>query len=509
MRPLLLLLCVYSVWGRSTDQKILLAQGQAAVVYTDEMLKSTSVPLAFTGAGGSVVDWRIATRGQERLLRVSNTPSGALVLGPDESNPLGGRWRYTAVTNYSLLLSNNRRTWSPRAKLTSFYCSPSSPYFCALGASSDGYEVVLDLAHGRGALPPALYYSLTQPGAGCSDVLTMPICPSDIAPHFSMNINAEEIRMGSSYWRTRYAQFEIDGWTGVVVASLANPVPEGYQTAGQILGILVMVILYGVCFATNPLAPSYSTEILSKDEPGRINKRISIGSYVVLPCAVVGILLAWIADAGYGPPDPVLLGPELQTFLILLTVYVIAQIVLLVVLIALDEFCVGLGKGSASWSYSTTRDRAWLRSLALGTSIAATATLFFYPAVVDADAAGDRLILWILIIPLGITIVHGWYHLPRLFIPLDEPAWAMYTAGAYQFVVVGGWMASIWWFFLQPTIGVSSAYFDASIDLLSGVLLTLLATALTIFLVALESEAAFTRRLWPTPPAPAPGTKSL
>jgi len=508
MKILLLLACVLArVAGRSSDQVILLAQGQTGSVYTESMLKSTTIPLVLTG-GGSLRDLHIWSRGQPRSLR---TAGPGFVVGADASNPLGPRWRYQTLSNFSLTLSNTPRAWHGRATVTPFQCAPSSPYFCDLGmaqfalaGTSVTYRVVVDLTRLRGALPPLLFYVLSRgadvlPGgalrtalpASCVNAGGLSLCSSDVGPHFSMSNDTSTVVVGSTLWRSRFAQFEVDAWTGVVRAASANPIPDGYQTAGLIIGFLVLLFPYGFAFATNPEAASYMTEFTNPQREGHINKRLAIASWAVLPLALAGGVIAWITDLGYGPPDAALLGPELETFLILLSVFVAAQLVPLVVLILLDEFHIGRGH---EWSYTTPRPRLWLRSITLATTAAGTAALFFYPAVLDGDAGGDRMILLLLLFPLGITVVHGFYHLPGLMI-FSTNAWA-YAAGAYEILVVLGWTASIYWFFLAPTISVSSAYFGTAIDLLSAVLIVALVAALSIVLVPSEVAIAVQQLVW-------------
>lgn len=497
MLALLLVICLAVLAGaQSSDQTLLLAQGQAAVVYTENLLKSSTIPLVFAGASDAVHDVKLRSRGQHRSLRVGG-PAG-ITIGADTGNPLGPRWRYQTVSNFSLTLSNTPREWHRRTRVTLFFCQPSSPYFCDLGSfnmslsgRSATYDIVVDLTRQRGLLPPLLFDTIAKRGQ-CAEPGGVLICPADIAPHFGMGNDSSIASIGATFWRSRYAQFEIDAWTGVVRAASANPIPEGYQTAGLVLGFFTLIFLYGLAFATNPEAGSYSTEFTDPTREPRINKRLSIGSWCAPLVALVAGTLAWVAATTFGPPDAALLGPQLETFLILLTVFAGAQLVALGVLVILDEF--NTSRTGREWSYPTSRPRAWLRSMALGTSAAAIATIFFYPAVLDADAGGDRMILYILLIPLGLTIVHGIYHLPALFV-FAESAWD-YVGAGYELLLMLGWLASIYWFYLAPTISVSSAYFDTSIDFLAATLLYALTAGLSIVLVIFEVVVAL------SPPAP-------
>ena len=503
---MVVLLLVSWAGGRSSDQVILLAQGQTATVYTESLLKSVTMPIVLSGGGAALRDVRLWSRGQGRNLRVGG--DDGLLVGADASNPLGPRWRYQTLSNYSLTLSNEARAWHGRASVDTFQCAPSSPYFCDLGLSKmtladtpATYRVVIDLTRHRGALPPLLFYVLSRgvdllPGAAlkpqlpasCVNAGGLQLCSSDVSPHFAMSEESTTIVIGSTLWRSRYAQMELDAWTGVLRAASANPIPEGYQTAGLILGFLVLLFPYGFAFATNPEAASYTSEFENPRRDARINKRLSIASWAVILLALAAGAIAWIADRGYGPPDAALLGPELETFLILLTVFVGAQLIPLVVLILLDEFHAGRG---SEWSYTTLRPRLWLRSIALGTATAGVAALFFYPAVLDADAGGDRMILFLLLFPLGITVVHGFYHIPGLMI-FSESAWA-YVAGVYETVVVLGWTVSIYWFYLAPSVSVSSPYFGTAVDLLSGTLVVALVAALSVALVPMEISIVIAR----------------
>ncbi len=476
--------------AQSSDQTLLLAQGQAAVVYTENMLKSATIPLVFAGTQDIVHDVKLRSRGVHRSLRVGG-PAG-ITIGADAGNPLGPRWRYQTLSNFSLTLSNTPRDWHRRTRVTLFFCQPSSHYFCDLGPfnlSLSGrlatYSVVIDLTRQRGLLPPLLFDTIAKRGE-CAEPGGVLICPADIAPHFGMGNDSTVASIGTTFWRSRYAQFEIDGWTGVIRAASANPIPEGFQTAGLVLGFFTLLFLYGLAFATNPDAGSYSNEFT---DPGRkvfINRRIAIGSWCAPLVAVIAGTLAWVAATSFGPPDAALLGPELETFLILLTVFTGAQLIPLGVLIILDEF--DPGRTGREWTYPTSRPRAWMRSMALGTSAAAIATIFFYPAVLDADAGGDRMILYILLIPLGLTLIHGIYHLPALFV-FAERSWD-YVGAGYELLVMLGWLASIYWFYLAPTISVSSAYFDTTIDFLAATLLYALTAGLTLVLVIFEVVVA-------------------
>lgn len=491
----LLLSCLLwtGVRGQSSDQTLLLAQGQTAVVYTESLLKSSSIPLVFSGASDRVHDVKIWSRGQQRTFRVSG--AAGVTLGADSGNPIGPRWRYQTVSNFSLTLSNTPRDWHRHTKVTLLYCQPSSPYFCDLGAfnfSLSGrlatYDVVVDLTRQRGLLPPLLFDTIARAGGGCVNLGGLGVCPADIAPHFGMGNDTTVASVGATYWRSRYAQFEIDGWTGVIRAASANPIPDGYQTAGLILGFFVLLFLYGLAFATNPDAGSYANEFANPLRDVHVNKRLSIASWCAPIVAIVAGTLAWIADTSFGPPDAALLGPELETFLILLTMFAGAQLILLVVLIIMDEF--NMSRTGREWSYTTSRARLWLRSVALGTSAAAIAAIFFYPAVLDADAGGDRMILYILLIPLGLTVIHGIYHLPALFVFAEH--WGHYAGAVYELLLLLGWLASIYWFYLAPTISVSSAYFDTAVDFLAATLLYALVAGLSIVLVIVEVSVALT-----------------
>jgi hypothetical protein len=497
MRTSALLGVVVLLWlatahAQSSDQTLLLAQGQAAIVYTENLFKSTSIPLVFAGVNDAVHDVKLWSRGQPRSLRVGGTTG--ITIGADAANPLGPRWRYQTLSNFSLTLSNTPRAWHTRTRVTTFYCQPSSPYFCdlgdfnfSLGGRDAVYDVVVDLTRQRGLLPPLLFDTIAKRGI-CVDTAGLLLCPADIPPHFGMGNDSTIASIGATFWRSRYAQFEIDGWTGIIRAASANPIPEGLQTAGLIIGFFVLLFLYGLAFATNPDAASYSNEFgPAPREPG-INKRISIGSWSAVPVAIVAGILAWVAATRYGPPDAALLGPQLETFLILLTVFAGAQLVLLVVLIILDEF--NSARSGREWNYPTTRSRMWLRCVALGTSAAAIAAIFFFPAVLDADAGGDRMILYILLIPLGLTVIHGIYHLPGLFIFAENAG--DYAGAVFELLLALGWLASIYWFYLAPTISVSSAYFNTAIDFLAATLLYALVAALSIVLVIFEVAVAVT-----------------
>jgi hypothetical protein len=474
----------------SSDQRMIVQQGAGVLVYEEAMLKARVVPLVLQGGAGVRSDWRIQTLGEPRRLHVGlNETGGGLLISADARNTLGTRWRYTLVTNYSVALSNSPTTWHARARLTRLQCNAISTAFCEW--TSGNYSMAVDPTSKRGSLPASLYASIRDSNT-CVGQAPFTVCKSDLSKHFAMS-STTSVVLGASYWNSRVSAFEIDAWTGVVTIADVSAPPLGLQIAGQVLAILTLLLGYGLLWATNKeSAISYSTALLLAQPPRlaqwQANVRLTIASWVAIPCVATGLALAWVAATVYGPPQPALTGPNLDVFLYLLTAYVCGQLLVDVVLIVLAEFCDHRRGTITTWRYAIHMDHAWLRSLSVGTAILGSTVLMLYPTVLGAAASADRLVLYFTLVPVGATLFHHYHALPALFAQMRRTV--TYIGSVFELALGVGLTVATYWFYLAPTINVTSAYFDESVNLMAASLATGLVVMLAVAVAASEDDVA-------------------
>ena len=502
----LLLIVVVAVAGSSTDQRFILSQGgQFVLVYEETMLRSRSVPLVLGGGDATQLsDWRITTKGTDRRLLVSSTAgnNATLVISADARNMLGARWRYVRMANnLSLVLSNTPwPTWPATARR--FQCAPlSDQYFCDLGnvtlANGEVLSVVVDPTQLRGSLPPRLFHLLTH---ACVTLTPLPItlCGSDVASYFNMD-HAERIVIGGALWRARYAQLELDHTTGIItVADVVAP-PYGLQMTGVALAVVVWLLAYGLLWATNAESGiTYSTHLLKGGEAtGRwtANVRLNIASWLTIPAAITGLSIAWVAQGQYAPSLadlPPLAGPNLELFLIFLTIYSSVHLVVVAVLIGAAEFCT---ERDESWRYDISTDHAWLRNMAVACALISDGILLCYPSILAAGSSGERMILYLLIVPIGVSVFTGWLFLPALFALRRKEAmyhsW-WWIGAALELVVTLGWTAAVQWYYLQPVLNASSAYFSDAMEMIAASILVGIVTLLALTVAIIDFDVGVT-----------------
>jgi hypothetical protein len=495
MTPLVLLcvLVALAYASVSSDQRIIVQQGAGILVYEEQMLKARVVPLVLQGGAGTRHDWRMQSLGEQRRMLLGVNASGGFLISADSRNILGPRWRYVQMNNYTLTLSNARSQWHPRARLWRIQCNPVSNAFCEFSSIGGNYSVAVDPTTKRGVLPASLYASIRDTNTCLQLTPNWAVCKADLAKHFAMASTAGEVVLGSSYWHSRVGPYEIDAWSGVVTVADVTAPPLGLQIAGQVLAILTLLLAYGLLWATNTeSAISYSTALLLSQTPRhsqwKANVRLTIASWIAIPCVLTGLTLAWVADTSYGPALPALTGPNLDVFLYLLTAYVGAQLIVTIVLIALAEFCDQRRGALTNWRYKIHMDHAWLRSLSTGTAILGSTVLMLYPTLLGAAVSADRLVLYFTLVPLGATIFHHFFAMPALFAQVRRPV--TYFGSVFELILGVGLVVAVYWFYLAPTINVTSAYFDEAVNLMAASLAVGLLVILAVAVAAIEDDVA-------------------
>lgn len=395
--PVLLLLLVNVSGAATGPQRFVLRAGDAAAtgqllaqIYTEEKRRAVDLALQFgaemTGNGSLL----FSSHGQRRTLALVDAARPALGMRVSPANALWARWRWAQWTNMTLTLRNQRSARAAAAQAAAqaiFQCGSSErAAFCdagdyALDASAAAslpaevrdarYRVVIDPDRRRGALPPSLYFLLTNgrgvrhggasAGAGHNITLSMALathcvtlvprvagatplrlCDSDVAAgYFSLQGaaagspgtgSATELRIGGDYWRATFAAVEVDGWAGTVSAVYAPASVDALavQICGAVAGALTLLVVYGR-WAASPETLSAglflwqaAADTRARRKAGRtgtnlvwrVDFRLVIGSGLLLVSAVSGTTLAWLAVAA---PDAVV-PPDGPDFLVLVSV---------------------------------------------------------------------------------------------------------------------------------------------------------------------------------------------
>lgn len=541
-----------------TDQKM---RSHAAAIVTRSVGTTTFTWMPTTRGVRSLFD-------AEAYLTPAGDEVAALSIAPDPGNPLWARWRYAVVTNLTLTLRGRLpaevAALRPDVQLT---CRPDASVLCEsvvpVRALADGQAsrvvknattVIVDLDRRHGVLPPKLFHVLTNGkyvrgparASNQSQALNahaahtscvhlegtgIRVCEDDVMRYFVPSTNASDaIVLGSSFWRTHYAATVIDGYTGEVRAFAINEPPLVLSVMATLAAFLTLIVVYGR-WSTGHDTPSvaavaaYEFFVPLRDGVRRkarasmlwpIDRRIVLGQILLAVAVACGISFCWDGLARAGSSGVGVLqgdAPQTRTLAIALTVYVAVQFTTGIVLAVLyDVVKRRRDRRRLRYVWETHLvpvEVAILRHLAHGTAAAASAALSYYPLAVTGGVGGDRVFLYILLVPLLVTLFHHAYYVTQLLGTVAvlvhwrarpnihrHRARHLVILGAtcLQVALLAAYAGVLLYTFVAPLVGLTSAMFGEEANYVAAVLFVSLVALAGPVMALAELTAALRRR---------------
>jgi hypothetical protein len=401
------------------------------VVYSDNLLRSTTIPIAFTPP---------TQEGHHRMFYLSkgmphrlfwmhgeNHTHPTISVGLSSTNALWARWPYAVIANLTMWLARELSPAMARAD-TIFSCDVHQPgRFCDVGyvLADDGaaavsygvYRLVFNPDSPRSSLPPHLYFLLTNGrallnngrGSGTTGLtldqaasvncvrlrtlnatISTPLllCDGDAA-HFDMQ-ELEELRdtivIGGSFWRSNYTSVTIDGMHGrfsvQYEAAAVGINMDAVGWASSAISLFSLLILYGR-WSSGPNTLSLSLMLTHlTDAKNGYTWTVDYRLRLALCCSwsrSAANIVAWMA---YASGTLALSGPYFDMLLITYAVYAIIETVIAVALLVYDGSPRRIPAVSfTSWlrSHDMDIDWMWQRHLAYVTAACATTVLALTP----------------------------------------------------------------------------------------------------------------------------------
>lgn len=522
----ILLLAAAAVAGAApADQHTFLVSHGRVLTYPQSGLKSVAWPLVWAGAVDASERLNdtvpLYARGRRLHWTLAAPTTTTWTVSLDATQARFAAWRYLHVNNLSMTYSHTPAAWHARSVLGRWTCN-SSAIFCdagvrTLSVANLSVRLLIDPSSARGRLPPFLYLLLTNGGAAQSESVTaavralaastdcvhdveepaLTICDDDVPTHFDMHTDPDTLVVGGTYWRTRIGHAQLDQWTGTLTVQAAVVPANGLRLAGSIVCFVLLFFVYLWLWASNTdSAVSYSAYLALPPADRRwwpTNVQATVAGWLLLPATATGLVLAWVAQSQAVPLPTLLTGPQLWLMLVFTSVYGALQAVLATALFVGDDLA---GRWRRrDWSdYHVESERAWCRHALYGPAITAAAALCLWPELLAGAASGDRYVAFILMFVLYASVLHHLYYVPGLllFVIMDKRARGavgLRLLAVVEVVLGFAWLAVLAWFFLQPVLNASSAFFDAQAVLAGALLATCTGAVFVLGLAVLEIAA--------------------
>lgn len=505
------------------------APRSAVIVYADSMTHHSLLSVRYGALEASTASTSTLfhARGQRSLVNYMPAAT-ALSLKVDQRNPLWARWRYAALNNVSLRLSNaepfSHLSPGPRVHLN---CKPTDSWaFCEsaqplLASNADtgqylgNYTVVVNPEQQRSQLPPYLYFLLsngrarwhrqTDQAAGslslsealatrCVDLSNgLRLCDSDI-DYFDLRPSVAgapppPIVLGNTYWLARYSAAAIDGWASTLdlevatsaftaaSSSVSGSSTTALKWAAAIFAGLTLTVTYGR-WITAPQTPSAGLLAfhltLKRSNVWVADYRTTLGLGLLLIAAIGDTLICTLNFVGV-TDNALFSTPNFQLLVIGLLAYGWLQTVVSFVAAFMGHTRRGVPRRLIE-DQKQSLTVATLRHLCHATGTLAFASAALVPLAYEAVDSGSMILLFLLLPPtLKLLYDHAYYNgmlASYAFCDLNANSnrRAVYgVAAIVEYLVFGGITAILTIWLINPLIDSTSPFFGSAWNFLAAI----------------------------------------
>ncbi len=474
---LLLLCCVVVVAVRAveSDHEFLFddaGQRRMVTVFTGSMRHRQPLHIDYGSNSGTGDDTlALVSRGHHRWFKFLRNESSRLSLQLGAANPLWARWRYAALSNLSLRLTNTPPLLLATAT-TRLPCarSASSSYLCVVNETLivepgnhshvlGRHPLVIDPDREKSSLPPDLYFLLTNGRARwhkyssatttdqrfdmstamritCVDVLlpasssSVRICEHDMV-WFELGgirqpAERDMIVLANAFWITNTTHVVMDGWTNEIQVQYSQFNSMSLALASMSAGSPNVAALLWCCLAialgciiglysrwiNYPATPNVGLvlwHIWRADAQTWAQDYRMMLNLLGLVAAACGTTLVVALSYGYLPPE-IGGGPYWQVLILGLLCYGLVQTVLAVLLSFFAEARPMASARCCSQPSETSIPVAWARHLTQGTGALAFACAALVPLAYDGSVSASMVPLFIPFLTAMALLYHHTYY---------------------------------------------------------------------------------------------------